>query len=281
MGAPNAVTRSLRLDQEEQTVFAEQGYLVRRAVFDGPELEILGEACERVVAELESLERAPHLEMGAYVFEVAPTKHTVIKWEKAARDTVLGIEPAAHLHPALEECARDPRLVEPMRDVLGCDRVGLYTEKLNFKRARSGGPIALHQDYPYWVDVADDPKRIATAVLFLDAAARGNGCLEVAPGSHLKGVQKLKNVDGFGANEIDPAGFDRSQLVALEVPAGSVVFLGSLLVHRSSPNSSGEDRRALLYSYQPAGYRHSREYIRIDAERGVQIGLPAGSEPGA
>lgn len=209
---------------------------------------------------------------------VAPAKRTVIKWEKTSRDIVLGIEPAAHLHPDLEAFAHDPRLVEPMRDVLGCDRVGLYTEKLNFKRAHSGGPIALHQDYPYWVDVADDAKRIATAVLFLDAADRGNGCLEVAPGSHLKGVREMKSEEGFGGNEMDLSRFDFSQLVALEVPAGSVVLLGSLLVHRSQPNRSEDDRRALLYSYQPAGNRHAREYIRIDRERGIQIGLRAGAE---
>ncbi len=75
---------------------------------------------------------------------------------------------------------------------------------------------------------------------------------------------------------------DLEELVRLELPAGSVVFLGSLLVHRSSPNRSESDRRALLYSYQPAGHRHAREYIRIDPERGIEIGPPGGAaEPGA
>ena len=88
----------------------------------------------------------------------------------------------------------------------------------------------------------------------------------------------MKSEEGFGGNEMDLSRFDFSQLVALEVPAGSVVLLGSLLVHRSQPNRSEDDRRALLYSYQPAGNRHAREYIRIDRERGIQIGLRAGAE---
>ena len=33
----------------------------------------------------------------------------------------------------------------------------------------------------------------------------------------------------------------------------TVLLFGSLLVHRSSPNASGSQRRALLFSYQPAG----------------------------
>ncbi|MEE9280935.1 MAG: phytanoyl-CoA dioxygenase family protein [Myxococcota bacterium] len=276
------MSAGLRLDAAERRGLAESGYLVRREVFQAEELEALREACEDVVDELQKLARASPVEMGSYVFEIAPAMRTVIKWEKGARDTVLGIEPAAHLHPLLEERAHDPRLVEPLKDVLACEDVCLYTEKLNFKRAGVGGPIALHQDYPYWVGVADDPGRIATAVLFLDDADRENGCLEVAPGSQLGGVRARREEPGFGQNEMDPERFDTKELVPLELSAGSVVFLGSLLVHRSSPNRSEADRRALLYSYQPAGQRHAREYIRIDPERGIEIGPPGGAaEPGA
>ena len=47
----------------------------------------------------------------------------------------------------------------------------------------------LHQDYPYWVDVADDPATVATAMLFLDDSTLDNGCLRVVPGkSHERRV---------------------------------------------------------------------------------------------
>ena len=50
---------------------------------------------------------------------------------------------------------------------------------------------------------------------------------------------------------------------ALEVPAGSVVWFGPLLVHKSEPNRSPNERRTLLYSYQPHGFDHSRDiYLR-------------------
>jgi len=96
---------------------------------------------------------------------------------------------------------------------------------------------------------------IATAIVFLDDASRANGCLEVLPGSHTRGEWPRRQVDGFGAMELDPSAIDESELVAVEVPAGSLVLFGSLLVHRSLPNLSQHDRRALLYSYQPAGRR--------------------------
>ncbi len=100
-------------------------------------------------------------------------------------------------------------------------------------------------------------------MLFLDDAKIENGCLEVVPGSHREGVQARRAVDGFGSLEMDPLQYDKSRLIQLEVPAGSVAFFGAFLVHRSLPNRSDADRRALLYSYQPSGHPHLRELTRL------------------
>ena len=266
----------LGLRDDERRAYAEDGYLVRFAAFTADQLEAIAKACERVVDDLRSRSRGTghRLEMGSYVFEIAYESRTTIKWEQHHPDTVLGIEPIAHLDPHLEALAIDPRFTGPMRDLLGCDEVALYTEKLNVKRAGTGGAIALHQDHPYWVNVSDDPSRIATAVLFLDEANLGNGCLEVAPGSHRMGVQPGREGKGFARNEIDPGSYEGPALVPLEVPAGSIVYLGPLLVHGSAPNRSHVDRRALLYSYQPAGHRHAREFIHIDPAGRIDVGAP-------
>jgi hypothetical protein len=50
-----------------------------------------------------------------------------------------------------------------------------------------------------------------------------------------------------------------SQLAPVEVPAGSLVFFGSLRVHPSLPNPSEQDRHVLLDSYHPARRRKSIE----------------------
>jgi ectoine hydroxylase-related dioxygenase (phytanoyl-CoA dioxygenase family) len=42
--------------------------------------------------------------------------------------------------------------------------------------------------------------------------------------------------------------------VALEVPAGSLVFFDPHIVHGSGPNTSEAPRRALILTYQPAGH---------------------------
>jgi ectoine hydroxylase-related dioxygenase (phytanoyl-CoA dioxygenase family) len=46
-----------------------------------------------------------------------------------------------------------------------------------------------------------------------------------------------------------------------------VVLFGAYLAHATGPNSTDRDRRALLYSYQPAGLEHSLEALKRMAGR--------------
>src|SRR5206468_6128296 len=109
-----------------------------------------------------------------------------VKWEPGA-DVIQGLEPFAHLHPVFQKYAEHPAFVEPCRDLLGIHDIGLFTEKLNVKRAHVGGSYALHQDYPYWRPTADEIKRLVTVWVALDDATATNGALEVLPGSHRLG----------------------------------------------------------------------------------------------
>ncbi len=246
---------------DEVRTLADDGYVVREALFGSDEVAALGAACERLIEQLVADRHGTRLQMGSYVFEPDFTQGVTIKWEGDS-DVVHGIEPCAHLSPPLLEWAYDARLVDPMRYLVDDDAPTLFTEKLNLKRAHEGGVNPLHQDYPYWVDVADEVDRVATAMVFLDDATLANGCLQVVPGSHADGVWATRtDGDFFAHNEIDqnrPA----PTLLPLEVEAGTVVYFGPYLVHQSEPNRSDHGRRALLYSYQPAGGTHMLEKFR-------------------
>ena len=246
------------MNDREREQLATDGFVVRERAFSEAELARLRDDCEAMVQRVCAASAGRRkVAVGSYMFQLERGLVTMVKWEPAHPDVVQGVEPFAHFDEALRDWAFDPRFIEPMKDVVGAEQVDLFTEKLNVKRARTGGPIVLHQDYPYWTDNSDGAGEIATAIVFLDDATRENGCLEVAPGSHTGGVRPQRKVEGFGALEMDTSQFDDAQLVALEVPAGTLVFIGPLLVHRSLPNRTDADRRVLLYSYQPAGRRHS------------------------
>lgn len=250
-----ATIRSARLSGAEQEAYRRDGYVIRERVFTGSEVRDLTSACESLIDRLVRDRKGQRVTFGSYVFDSDIRNRVIIKWEGDS-DVVHGVEPFAHLSPELERWAYDPRFIDPMRDLLGIDDPRLFTEKLNLKRPRRGGGNALHQDYPYWWRVAENADEVATAMLFLDDASMGNGCLQVVPGSHLDGAWKGRtDGDYFAANEIDRAFHGEVNLVPVEVPSGSVVMFGPFLVHQSAPNMSSQHRRALLFSYQPPGRR--------------------------
>lgn len=261
------MTSDFRLDPRERAELDARGYVVRHGVFDADELGAIASACEALVTRLEAERRHTKHRLGSYMFELQRRLDTIIKWEPEHPELVQGIEPFAHLSEELCRWGLDARLLDPCKGIVGDDELALFTEKLNVKRARKGGKIILHQDFPYWSDLTPIASRVATAMLFLDDATVENGCLEVVPGSHREGVQPRLTVDGFGALEMDPNRYDASRLLPLEVPAGTVAFFGPFLVHRSLFNRTSHDRRALLYSYQPAGHPHLRELTRAIAQR--------------
>jgi hypothetical protein len=253
----------VKLTQEERERYDTDGFFVRRDAFTPDEIERMRTASEELCQDLAAAAGPYKLKVSRhYVFELAAPRDVLIKWEPADESVIQGVEPCAHLHPVLQEFAEHPAMTEPCRDLIGAD-IGLFTEKLNVKRAQVGGSFALHQDYPYWVDSADDPTNVVTVWVGLDDATADNGALEVVPGSHRLGrVEGRDSELEFERNEIDPATFDTSQLVPVEVPAGTAIYFGPFLVHRSAGNTTDHDRRALLYSYQPVGCRTQREILR-------------------
>lgn len=246
----------------ERQAFEHEGFLIRRDVFAPDEIDEIVAACEALVAELVTGREQRRRRFGSYVFDSDIERSVVVKWEGDS-DVVHGLEPFAHLSPPLESWGYDERLLAPMRDMLGHDDLELYTEKLNLKRPRVGGVNPLHQDYPYWVDASEDAKEIVTTIIFLDDATIENGCLWVVPGSHRDGPwQTRTDGDAFASNEIDVTRYPTAEEVPVELAAGSTLSFGSLLVHRSAPNTSDKNRRALLYSYQPAGRRKQIDNFR-------------------
>lgn len=255
-------TGTLRFTDSEAKQWGEDGYVVRERVFGEKNLEGLREAIETLVSDVEAAySGVERQERGGYVFNVDPETALLVKWE-GRKETLLGLEHFLDRSETLRQLTEDPRLAEPLKDAVGTDEVSVYTEKLNLKRAREGGPIELHQDYPYWKASADDVDRLVTVCLYLDDATVENGCLLVSPGSHRAGVQSTKPETGL----MDEAAFPASEMVPLAAPAGSIAIFGPLLVHKSQNNESDRDRRALLFTYQPAGLRTSAE-LRKERER--------------
>jgi hypothetical protein len=136
------------MNGQERAQLARDGYVVREHVFSSQETAQMAADCEQLMAELVAMKRAARPKVGGYVFEYRDELETTVKWERDVPDQPRGVEPFAHLSPALEAWGQDPRLLDPCKEVCGAEEVALFTEKLNMKRAGTGGYVQLHQDFP-------------------------------------------------------------------------------------------------------------------------------------
>ena len=83
-------------DDFERTHLAEQGYVLREAVFSNPEVSSIADSCEAVLARAASGPPTRKIQMGRYLFEINPDLMTVVKWEPENPDQLQGLEPFAH-----------------------------------------------------------------------------------------------------------------------------------------------------------------------------------------
>src|SRR5262245_17199353 len=191
-GGAMAERTSHALTPEERAGWERDGFVVRRDVFTRAEVADMAAHGEALVADLIRDRKGHRIKAGSYVFDPDLLRGVMIKWE-GDTDEVHGIEPFAHLSKPLQEWGLDARLVDPMRDMLATAEPMLFTEKLNLKRARHGGPNPLHQDYPYWIDSAAVASEVATTIIYLDDATLENGCTWVVPGSHRDGKWRTRH----------------------------------------------------------------------------------------
>jgi hypothetical protein len=257
--------RSLRLTARERRAWSEDGFFVRPRVFGGPDLDELRAGAERAARraarEAEASPRRYRIDGNEYV-EIASS--TVQYEHREGSRTLRVIEPFHPLDARLDALLDDPRLVEPMQDLVGCERVAVFTDKLNLKRPGEGSRFRWHQDSPYWVFDCAHVDRLPNAMLALDDADETNGCLRVVRGSHRRGLLPgLRGQGVLGPLFTDPASFDAAAQVPAVMPAGSLLFFSPHTVHGSEPNVSDQERRAVVLTYQPAGHR----MFKIDAIR--------------
>jgi len=261
----------LDLTPEERKRWDEDGFFVRKAVFSEAEIEELRAAGEDVVAaatDAVTREGESYRIDGNRYHEAGGA---TIQYEHAPGSrTIRVIEPFHHLHPRFDALIDDARIVEPVRALIGSERVSLFTDKINLKRPREGSRFRWHQDSPYWTHACGHVDLLPNVMVTLDDASEANGCFRVVAGSHTRGcLPGLEGEGKLGPLFTDPKYFDADREVLIEVPSGSLVFFSPHTVHGSQPNRSDRKRRALVLTYQPGGF----EMFKIPVER--QAGRPA------
>jgi ectoine hydroxylase-related dioxygenase (phytanoyl-CoA dioxygenase family) len=229
LSAPPWDAIPLPLTAEQRASFERDGYLVIRNFVPAAALTRLRASLEQVAAQLE---------------ERALPRGMAIAWESDVDDEKRVAHQIYNVHqisgPVLD-VVNSKRLRALGRELVG-DEIGLWHTKFLLKESRRGSEVPWHQDLAYWMQ-AGTPGFV-TCMLYLNDADAGNGCLEVAPGSHLNGllpfVTSRETKFAYRVSQ-EPAG----RVVRIEAPAGTAIFFGPLLLHRSAANASERQRRSI------------------------------------
>ena len=259
---------------QERDQFEKLGFFTRLSIFSETELVGIRAAAEnahqRVLDAVDGTGQSdPSSNDVGPVDQVDNQKYqeilgSTIKWEwDDDLRAVRSMEPVFQLDPRLEGVVDDPRIWKPCAEIVGCETLSLFSDKLNVKRP-GGAPFPWHQEGPYWAYGAEDLERVVTLILYLDDATVDNGCLWIIPGTHTYGaLDSLKNRGTLGRLYTDVDALDEEPL-PLDLPAGSVGFFHRDIVHGSQTNRTDQNRRAYLLAYQPSGLSQWRNGQRRD-----------------
>lgn len=146
------------------------------------------------------------------------------------------------------DIATNPKILDYVEDILGPDFVCWGT---HFFCKLPGDPkaIAWHQDAVYW---PISPTHTVTVWLAIDDADLANGCMQVIPASHNRGLLEFEAVNSSEDNLLNKRVKDTASLgtpVAFELPAGTISLHADMLVHGSEPNLSNRRRCGLTMRY--------------------------------
>ena len=164
--------------------------------------------------------------------------------------------------PALMRAAMSARLHATLDALMGQGRV-LLQEMALVKPPKISGDKPWHQDAAYFR--GSDPDLMFGVWIALDPATRENGCMEVIPGSHLRGPAPHVPAEDINLCTIRPDLVRLDERVALPMDPGDVLVFHSLIHHYTAANRSDQRRRALQFHYHQVGL----EWTSLEAHRAL------------
>jgi phytanoyl-CoA hydroxylase len=164
--------------------------------------------------------------------------------------------------PVLLRAAMSARLHLILDALMGQGRV-LLQEMALVKPPKVSGEKPWHQDAAYFR--GSDPNLMFGVWIALDPATRENGCMQVIPGSHLRGSVPHVPAEDINLCTIRPDLLRLDERVALPMDPGDVLIFHSLLHHYTAANRSDRRRRALQFHYHQIGL----DWTPLEAHRAL------------
>lgn len=158
------------------------------------------------------------------------------------------------LFPWLHDLVRDPRVVEPVAELLGED-ILCWASSFFTKEARDPAFVSWHQDATYW---GLSGPEVCTAWVALSPSAPESGCMRVVPGTHhaqAPHVDRNRAHDMLSRGQVVAAEIDEDDAVDVVLEPGEMSIHHVRLIHGSRPNLSDDRRIGFAIRYIAPGVR--------------------------
>ena len=165
---------------------------------------------------------------------------------------IMRVENYVDYHKIFYDFVYSKKILGVIEQVMGEEFI-LFKDKINFKKPGGGG-FRPHQDVQArWDDFA---KYTMSIMISTDRSTTENGCLEVAPGQHKRGIigKYDRPLEGDDLNGM------KFEMVPTEI--GDVLFFDHFTPHQSKPNMSDKPRSNIYLTYNLLSEGdHRNEYL--------------------
>lgn len=229
----------MQLSPGQTEQFRSTGFLIVRSLFTGAALDDI--LCW--TSEVEAQPEAPGRAMKYFEQPVAGGGRLLQR-----------IENFYPYHDGLRRLCDGWEIKGIASQLLGEDAV-LFKEKINFKLAGGAG-FEPHQDAQ--ADWGRYSTFHLTAMVSIDPCTIENGCLEMVPGHHDRGLI------GDLWKPLDAGQMSGMEFQPIPTAPGDAIFFDSFAPHRSAPNRTDAPRRVLYITYNRLSEGDWREQYYAD-----------------
>lgn len=267
------------LTAEQVGFFRDEGYLVVPTALDQADLAPVIAEYERVLDDAAAILVAAGEITDRYETRAFPDRYLAMLKEfpglyrflnislPLSNDPLPAEECTMHAGPAVFGLLRHHKILDAVESLIGGEILSNPVQHIRLKPPQREVPAAVagysnigvttwHQDHGAVMDEAEATDMVTVWVAVTDATVE-NGCLVVSPRTHLSRQLTLHcpgiNVDVAAENYIPMQMRDSKPVVAVPVPAGSLVLLDKYVEHAALANASNALRWSFDLRYQPVG----------------------------
>lgn len=259
---------TLLLSPQEKTQFTQQGFLIKRQFVAR---DTVAELHKHALADLHNRVKPFELEVQVH-YPGAPKSIRA-----AGGDTIRRLRMAYTRGACFKHWAENPRVSTIVKSLLDADRVLLTQSHHNCimtKQPQFSSETHWHKDVRYWHFSSD---ALVNTWLALGSEHKGNGCLQILPGSHLWQPETCQLDEALFLKKDLPENQSwLDKAVHVELEAGDVLFFHAAAFHAAGRNQSDQPKIALVLTYHgdsnpPLEDTQSTRFTEIELSAGYQM----------